>query len=461
MDMLPTELWFQIATHLDVEPPSIAKFAHEPSEHLTECNSTPLKSLSMASWRWRKITLPILFRYTRTALDKEPQWVPIDARQVDSMQAQLTKLSNHEFKIYQSMRSKFKSSSSSAYAQSFDDLLIKLCRIQDGDECMKAAPQILWLPHLPKTFEAFGKFVTQNDLKRHIKSVVIYTDKEYELGYVSEADVAPALAVAEIWVTIFRYLEPTRVVVAAPPTTLAKLLDTQVASQDTWAFEMEMHYVELIQPEPDPSRVEHSKACCRGQNEALIDQRPWTHLGYNEGSSITAYSTYEFHSKQSPQILHRILNRLAEEVQPCCNITSFSFTGIFPFFGTIAAINKELRRISTLKQVAFQLAPGQENNALDDPERVGRAQRSDFWLEWNESHKFIAGFLLTFHSQGGAEFKSNDCWNERLAQDVSEHFKHLQALGADWRKRSEETGFWIRDHGPDRDVGPVISLGIL
>ena len=130
---LPNELLIQIATHLDIEPPSVNKFAHEPSTELTSSDSTPLKNLSQVSWRWRKVVIPILFQYTRVVLDPNPQWVPLDARLIESMQGQLSTLSNHEFMIYTKLRSKFKSSSAFAFDQSFDDVLINLCRIQEGD----------------------------------------------------------------------------------------------------------------------------------------------------------------------------------------------------------------------------------------------------------------------------------------------------------------------------------------
>ncbi|KAH7067674.1 hypothetical protein BKA63DRAFT_537065 [Paraphoma chrysanthemicola] len=458
MDSLPNELLIQIALHLDTEPPSIVKFTHEPSADVTESEATPLKLLSLVSRRWRKIVLPYLFRYSRLALDKEPEWVPVDARLVDSMQTQLSTLSNHEFRIYHQMCNKFKSSSTFAYEEAFDDLLINLCRVQEGDEFLKAVPPTIWLPHLPRSFKTFAAFVAQYDLKHHIKSVVVHTDKEYELRHVSAADAPLARTVAEIWTQVFQHLEPVRLVVAAPPATLAGLLDVQVLSPDTWAFDMKMHYIELLQSEQP--RLEHMKSDCRAWSTSLIHQRPWHHIGYNEGSSVTAYSTYEYHLKQSPKILYLLLLRMAKEVQECCKITSFSFTGVFPFVTNVTDIIRALHKVSTLKRVSFQLAPGPENNTLDNPKRMGRAQRSDFWLEWNESYKVLASFLGVFDFTDGAEFRSLDCRNEQLAEDVAGYIELLQKRGAGWKK-SEEAGVWIREHGLDRDVSPVTEAGIV
>ncbi|PVI02409.1 hypothetical protein DM02DRAFT_717381 [Periconia macrospinosa] len=441
----------QIAAHLDSPAPSVAKFAHEPSTNLTCSEKTPLKNLSCVSWRWRKIVLPILFRYSRIPLDPNPQWVPIDARIIDNMQGQLTKLSNHELQVYQHMRSKFKSSGSSAYEESFDDLLINLCRIDDGDNFLKSVPHILWFPHLPRTgFTQFSRFVQQYTLKHHIKNVVVYADRNYELRHVSTADAHLAKVVQEIWTQIFELLEPTRIVVAAPPSTLAGLLDAQMLSADTWAFDMKMHYVEFAQQEQSLQKIQHTGPKCRPWNAALVHRRPWNHLAYNEGSSISAYSTYEYHLKQSPRMLYLILLRLAKEASDCCNIRSFSFTGVFPFHTNTTVVIRALQKIRTLRQVTFQLAPGPENDLLNAPKRMGRAQPSDLWLEWNGCYKIMTGFLGAYEFADGARFVSKDCSVEAVKQDVGEYMELLQKKGLGWTADGE--GVWVRDCSRDREV---------
>jgi hypothetical protein len=446
MDSLPNELLAQIAAHLDVDAPSITQFAHEPSTQLTCSESSPLKSLSQVSWRYRKVVLPVLFKYSRVELDPSPQWVPLDARLIENMQHQLTTLSTHEFMIYNKMRSKFKSSSMFAYDEAFDDLLINLCRIQEDDNFLKSAPSILWLPHIPGSFTDFERFVAQYALKHHIKSVVVHTEREYELRHVSTADAHLARAVTEIWTKLFSVLEPTRVVVAAPPSTLAGLLDTQMVSADTWAFDMALHYVELLQPESLHS--EHMASGCRPWNTALVHRRPWYHLGYNEGSSIAAYSTYEYHLKQSPKMLYLTLLRLSKEASPCCNITSFSFTGVFPFATNITTLIRALHRIPTLMKLHFQLAPGPENNLFSSPTRMGRAQPMDIWREWGESYKVIGNYLNTHDFGEGAEFASGDRDSAQLTRDVDEFLEMTRRGPCRARWERKEASVWVkRDEG--------------
>ncbi|KAF2873657.1 hypothetical protein BDV95DRAFT_567496 [Massariosphaeria phaeospora] len=448
---LPNELLLQIASHLELQPPSITKFAHKPSSGLTDAEAGPLKALSAVSWRWRKIVLPILFRYSRIALDREPQWVPIDARLIETLQSQLTKLSNHELQIYTRMRSRFKSTSMFAFNEAFDDVLITLCRIRDGDEFLKSVPHIHWLPHLPKSYADFGTFVVQHNLKNHIKSLVLMTEKEYELQHVVTAEAPLSRAVAEIWSQIFSCLEPSRVVVAAPPSTLAGLLDTQMLSSDTWAFDMNMHYIELVHDER--THIGHRNSSCRPWDTTLIHRKPWSHLGYNEGSSITAYSTYEYHLKQSPKILYLTLLRLAKETQDCCNIRSFSFIGVFPFGTNVTAIIRALHRVRTLRDVHFKLAPGLENDLLSTPGKMGRALPSDLWLEWSDCYKIIASFLGVYEFQDGSVFRSGDCEGDWSANEVESFQQLLPNKGAGWRKI--ELGVWARDHGQDEDLVPM------
>jgi hypothetical protein len=165
--------------------------------------------------------------------------------------------------------------------------------------------------------------------------------------------------------------------------------------------------------------------------------------------------------KQSPKILYLILVRLAKEASPCCNITSFSFTGVFPFVTNVTAIVRALHKIPNLGRIDFQLAPGPENNSLEDPERMGRAQRSDFWLEWNDSYKVLVSYLDIFDFVDGAQFQSHDCGNKELAQEVAGYIELLQQRGAGWRKSDVEDGVWVRDHGLDRTVAPVMEADIV
>ena len=447
MEALPNELLIQIASYLDSEPPSVKKFTHEPSDNLTISEDHSLKALSRVSWKWRNVTIPILFRFSRIELESNPQWVPVDARLFENMQSQLGTLSAHEMQIYQSMMSKLKSSTCSTFEEGSGDLLVEFCRIQDDDHFLRSSPFTQWFPQLPKTFRTFATFVSDYGLKRHIESAVVYTNKEYELRPIARADASLYYAISDLWNQIFSCIDPVRLIVAAPPSALAGLLDTSILSADTWAFEMKCHYLELRQPKTEKSH-RHTEGCGRQYGHGLINIRPWIHVGYNEGSSVTAYSTYEYHLKQSPKILYLLLVRLCKEVQDCCNIRSFSFIAVFPFSTNIVTTIRALQKVRTIRSFHFQVAPGEESKLLEDPKRIGRAQLSDLWLEWNESYSAIARFLALYDFQDDGEFVSSDCHHSSLSEDVDEKFESLRERGIGWTKTG--TGNWKRE--PDLDV---------
>lgn len=70
IDRLPEELLLSIFEFLDSEPPSVIKSRQEPSLDITSSNIHSLKDLSLVSRSWRRIALPVLFRYSRLCLDE-------------------------------------------------------------------------------------------------------------------------------------------------------------------------------------------------------------------------------------------------------------------------------------------------------------------------------------------------------------------------------------------------------
>jgi hypothetical protein len=66
---IPEELLLQIFEYLESASPSELKSRREPSLSLTDATEAPLKAISQASKGWRRIVLPLLFKYARSRLD--------------------------------------------------------------------------------------------------------------------------------------------------------------------------------------------------------------------------------------------------------------------------------------------------------------------------------------------------------------------------------------------------------
>ncbi|KAJ9619860.1 hypothetical protein H2203_008133 [Taxawa tesnikishii (nom. ined.)] len=125
---------------------------------------------------------------------------------------------------------------------------------------------------------------------------------------------------------------------------------------------------------------------------SLFRVRHWATVGYNEGSFLSAYGTYDFFEHGAPTSIQSLLNVLfpatpgAMKLRPGDKYTShglfriknFSYTAIFP------------------SRTTLQVAPSKQDQwILDDPQRVGKAVLSDCWAAVHRAYSNIATRLLT------------------------------------------------------------------
>lgn len=329
------------------------------------------------------------------------------------MQDQLAKLSSHELTIYTKLRSEVKDRPESAYENRFDESMDILHRIQDGDNYLKSVENLLWLPDLPEAFTQLVRLVSQHRLKHCIKSVVVYTDQEYDEYDFSIVDELLNNAVEEFWSQVFSLAEPRRIVVVAPPSTMTGLLDTSIMCFGAWAnLSAEFHYVELLQSEPLPP--EHRATSCRPGDSMIIHRRPWYHLGFNTGWSYHRLGMYDNVLDCSPEVFYGILSCFTDKAQDCCTITSFDFTSVFPTDDYIDRLISTLLCIPTLRHISIQLAPGLEDDRFIGGNHRDRRQYNKFWYVWQWGHDTLAGQLRDLEFPDGLVFCSRDHEVEHL-----------------------------------------------
>jgi hypothetical protein len=75
VELLPNELLSQIFGFLDSPKPSSSESAlhDEPNFELTKSDNAPLKAASCVSKRWRRGTIPLLFKHTQFVVEKKNQ----------------------------------------------------------------------------------------------------------------------------------------------------------------------------------------------------------------------------------------------------------------------------------------------------------------------------------------------------------------------------------------------------
>jgi hypothetical protein len=460
---LPTELIRQIfstVANFDAPPPSAEKFCEEPSPELTRSTNKPMKALSWVCHRWRDIILPELFKYSRVSLNCDSQWLSLSAELAQHLQCDRSARARDLIREIQATQAH----------QLITAMPFKY--IAPGDEYMQKIPcnHYHWVPSSRGNVDSFLQFIEKYELTSRVKSLVVYTEQEVERYRENIEEVLAVREIATMWRNVFHCIDPERVVIAAPPSTLAALASSREDSMDTWAFEMTLHYLcfsttspyedllaESTRPlssasavsgsastPPSPTSVVKSPTC-------ILNMRRWRDIAYNEGTMIKGYSHYEYQWKCPPRILPVILLWLSKEPATSPHtpqILSVQYTSLFPYTEHINTIARILSSLPSLRYFDVKLA---STKLLDDKMIVGRAQMSDVWSNWKDSYRFIWSCWLRT-APVGTIFRSRDVdegshlaasiW-KRLPTEEWEQTVVGQRLVKILR-RDEEEGTWVR-----------------
>lgn len=397
---LPDELLLHIFGYnadLDGDPPSVSHILFEPSDEFTRREYQPLKTLSLVCPRWRRILFPDVFRCSRVNMSKEPRWLCL--------------CSSHEEEI------------------------MDLKYVEEDDSHLLSLPNeyLHWLPSMRGEVATFIEFVKENGLQADIKSLVLQADQEMT-PHPTAIERATIIQEANLlWMTFMDTFSLGRLVIAAPPSTMAALTSTR-DSPESWTFEMPLHYLCFCldawktKGPASPSHPEFqgsntpSTSPTRCVQERPHNIRPWTKLTYNEGTMLPGYAHYEWTFNRPPFVLPILLNvirhDLSHESYP--NITSLTYISNFPFSDHVKEVAEQLKHFKHLKEVKIKFA---EPNFLDDGnERLGRGQMSDVWKEWEDSYKNIIHHFLE-PATPGTSVEFLDTVHTRLFEDVDRIMK--------------------------------------
>lgn len=254
-------------------------------------------------------------------------------------------------------------------------------------------------------------------------------------------------ASAAFWAHLLAVIDPSTITILAPPLDLACLTNCAVDTFGDWAFgEMDFHILTLRQPKPrhtTTSLPEYSSLRSIPTSypsiapSSILNLRPWSHLGLNEGPFLKAYGTYEFFERGPPSLVYSIKDSIVSRprqtlqsvqsrgtdtgpVLPLWNLTHLDYTAIFPF-SNHADFSPILHQISHL---SLQLAPGAESNILNDSIRLGKADLADCWTELLTTYAQLVEPLASVRrpvtvGTGGAEVYGGDFTWGTAWQDVA------------------------------------------
>ena len=418
INALPEELQLLVIGFLNSPSPSSRKLRLEPSLSFTDSSDRTLKYLSLVSKRWRRLTLPTLFVYTRLRLDVPPDFGGSTCRICDEA-AMFTNAGALPHQPGSNVDDYHAKMVSAALAQCNDSL--RAGRSDDeaqqmGEIAFATKERLLpstalaWIPRFYHPMLEFIQFLQDHDLTKVVDSFVLYTDQMLgEKLHRFPHEVADKdwrfPASAAFWAHLLAVIDPSTVTILAPPIDLACLTNCAIDTFGDWAFsEMDFHILSLCQssrrsPEntsciPTYSSLQPIPATYPAiAPSSILTLRPWTHLSLNEGPFLKAYGTYEFFERGPPSLVYSIKdsiirNRPQPEAtwtaskpptsrRPLSSLTSLDYTAIFPF-ANHADFSPILHQITHL---SLQLAPDAQSNILNDRARLGKADLTDCWTE--------------------------------------------------------------------------------
>ena len=182
-----------------------------------------------------------------------------------------------------------------------------------------------------------------------------------------------------------------------------------ISPHDSWAFDMPLHVLNLSCQGPYP----------RPDADSLWDV-PWSIITLNEGSSLKAYSTYDFHSKQSPSIF--LDQRFCENVirnMWSVTVREFEYVAVFPLAIHLQRVLTQLRFLTNLRTLSTRLAPHENSSILLNIAKVKKAQFRDLWSIFDENYESIIGYVLFMKQNHHLRtFKALDCVHSHICESL-------------------------------------------
>lgn len=240
------------------------------------------------------------------------------------------------------------------------------------------------------------EFVHQFDLASSVESIVAHVSDLRDCFH-------PAW-----YVRLLNEVPATRLVVGCEPHAIAETAGIQMNLTDRWAFNIPYQYLELRQP-----TFEAIRQISYDYLPGLLGAKHWESVRVNEGSSLAAYTSYEYFLKKPPSLLSNVhtylssipfdpenlqetfpstftqvsLTQLTLTQQMLQNLREFSFVAVFPFYNHVDDILKCIRRMRNLERLFIKLCPEPESTVLDEAVEAaeGHIDLNDPWNEWVSS----------------------------------------------------------------------------
>ena len=290
----------------------------------------------------------------------------------------------------------------------------------------------------PYKLTPFLAFIHQHDLAKIVQTVVAQLQGPCN-------HLHPAW-----WARLLNEVSTQSFTIICAPHIFAELVNTSIVGAEAWAFNMPYQLLRFRQPRQTPESPQDHISLI--DLPSLFSARKWTELSVNEGSSLKAYTTYEYFLRRTPSLLatlHSSRSTIADNL--FANLESFNFTAIFPFYNHVDEILKSVRKMKNLKILRTKLCPEPDSTVLNDEIEAagGHIDVNDPWNEFDTAYNLIAHSVLYLTLEGQLqELHIDDIKMEGIRENIESSI--TQRLQEWWCYRGD--GVWVRQTSPAEPV---------
>ena len=245
---LPEELLLSIFECLDSTPPSELRARQEPSLQFTNATRHTLKDLSSVSRRWRRTVLPLLFKNARIRLDIPvrtawlncPHCPPILGEASSDGDIGRSQAHPDHVSMIAAMHARKDAVKESTNSEEVDeDVITTTTTPANFHHRPNEASTAAWAVRLHHAVTYFLDFMINAQLSSSIRSMALSSGQmlQGKLGrfpHLSGSREWRYSAAAVLWQHLLSNIDPDRIVIVAPPTELALLLNATIDTFGDW-----------------------------------------------------------------------------------------------------------------------------------------------------------------------------------------------------------------------------------
>lgn len=282
----------------------------------------------------------------------------------------------------------------------------------------------------PVWLSDFLAFLRENDLSQRVSSVVAVVSGHYN-------HIHPAW-----WARLLNEVPATRLHIIAAPHILAELIGVSSWSTDAWAFDIPHQILSLEQ-----SLESTTQQIYYDDLPSFMDARPWIGLNVNEGSSVFAYTTYEYFFRRTPSLLSALAPRSSTMGDAMfANLISFEYVAVFPFYNHVDEVLKCVQKMIRLQKLAIKLCPDANSSTLQEEAEAagGHIDINDPWNECDTSWRLIAHNVAALTRVGVLqELRMIDVQIEGVREALESTLERI--LKDSWTYLGDGSGLWLRN----------------